>query len=105
MIYKTWDAFSATALAYPQQMTAVDTWAGSDTSLILPSISPTEDEGTRLATIMNEVTTYTDEMFSKFIMGKTPLTEFDNYVNTVKKMKIDDALKIEQDALDRFNKR
>ena len=105
LIIKSWDAYVQTTLTYPQQVLAADTWANNDMSLLLPQISTTADESTRLANIMSEVKSYTDEMFNKFVIGQIQLTEFDNYVNTIKKMKIEDVLKIQQDALDRYNKR
>lgn len=41
-------------------------------------------------------------MVTKFIMGVEPLDKFDEYVNEMKKMKIEDAIAIYQKALDRY---
>jgi putative aldouronate transport system substrate-binding protein len=38
-------------------------------------------------------------------MGKESLDSFDNYIQTLKDMGIDEALKIEQAAFDRYNSR
>jgi putative aldouronate transport system substrate-binding protein len=46
-----------------------------------------------------------NEMTLKFIMGQEPISNFDNYVAQIKQMGIDSAIKIKQDALERFNKR
>ena len=45
---------------------------------------------------------YQNEMVTKFIMGVEPLDKFDEYVNEMKKMKIEDAIAIYQKALDRY---
>lgn len=93
-------------LTYPEQQEAVKTWIGSsDPSLLLPPITPTAEESQRMASIMTEVTTYVDEMFNKFVMGQEPIENFDKYVESIKKMGIDEATKIQQAALERFNSR
>jgi putative aldouronate transport system substrate-binding protein len=51
---------------------------------------------------MTDVNTYSDEMVLKFILGAEPLSNFDNYVAQLKKLGIDDAVKITQTAYDRF---
>jgi putative aldouronate transport system substrate-binding protein len=38
-------------------------------------------------------------------MGAEPIENFDKYVKTLKSMGIDDAIKIQQAALERYNKR
>lgn len=93
-------------LKYPDQLKAVETWAGSSTfDRRVPKITATPDESTQLATIMNEINTYVDEMFLKFVMGQEPIEKFDGYVEQIRKMKIDEALTIQQSALERYNKR
>jgi len=54
---------------------------------------------------MSEINTYTDEMLLKFIMGNESLDKFDAYVERLKQMKIDDAIAIQQAALERYNQR
>lgn len=93
-------------MQYPDQVKAVETWAASSTfEARLPKITATPEESSKLASIMSEVNTYVDEMFLKFIMGQEPLDKFDSYVEQVRKMKIDEALTIQQSALERYNKR
>lgn len=92
-------------LTLPQQKEGIKTWAAADDSKELPSITPTADESSKMASIMNEVNTYKDEMIFKFIMGQESIDNFDKYVQNIKNMKIDDTLKIEQAALDRYNSR
>lgn len=93
-------------MKYPDQVAAVKTW--SESSFFdrrVPKITATAEESAQLANIMNEVYTYVDEMFLKFVFGTESIDKFDDYVAQVKKMKIDEALKIQQNALERYNNR
>ncbi len=91
---------------YPQQNDAVEQWQKNDyLQYMLPPLTPTPDESTQLAKIMNEINTYQDEMTVKFIMGTEPLKNFDQYVSVVQKMGIDRAIGLYQIALVRYNKR
>lgn len=54
---------------------------------------------------MSAIDVYRNEMTLKFIMGIEPLENFDSYLEQLDKMGINDALAIQQAALDRFNAR
>jgi putative aldouronate transport system substrate-binding protein len=93
-------------LKYPDQVLAVKNWSGSsDFSSRLPTTTPSPEESSKLATIMNEINVYTDEMLMKWLMGQASMDQWDSYVAQVKKMGIDQALDIQRAALARFNKR
>lgn len=98
-------AFLQVQMVLPQQREAQKYWGAADHSLILPPVSPNATEAARLAAIMTEVNTYVDEMFDKFVMGLEPLSKFDEYTGNLKRMKIDEAIAVNQAALDRYNKR
>lgn len=68
----------------------------------MPPVSLTAEEGDELAKILTTTDVYQNEMVTKFIMGVEPLDKFDEYVNEMKKMKIEDAIAIYQKALDRY---
>ncbi|NOU66086.1 ABC transporter substrate-binding protein [Paenibacillus sp. LMG 31461] len=89
----------------PAQRDAQKTWANADHSKQMPGVSLTADESSKTASIMNDVKTYRDEMFNKFVMGAEPIENFDKYVQTMKSMGIEEAVKARQAALDRFNTR
>lgn len=92
--------------ALPQQMDAIETWVKTDAKdYLLPPITPTSEESQEFATIMNEINTYKEEMFLKFLFGDESLDAFDEYVNTIKSMGIDRAIEIQQNALERYNNR
>lgn len=90
---------------YPAQLEAGAAWSKASSDRALPSITPTLEESKRLSLIMTEVKTYADEMFLKFIFGNEPLSNFDAYLARLKQMKIDEAVGIQQTALERYTKR
>lgn len=54
---------------------------------------------------MNDINTFKDEMYLKFIMGQEPLDNFDKYVKTIEGMGLQEAIQIQQNALERYNQR
>ncbi|AZT91287.1 extracellular solute-binding protein [Caldicellulosiruptor changbaiensis] len=90
-------------MMYPQQKEAVEKWGQVKNDRVLPPLSFTDDESKRLANIMNTVNTYYDEMFLKLMTGKS--TNVDAFVKTLKRMNIDQAIKIYQAAYERYKKR
>ena len=56
---------------------------------------------------MNDITTYTDEMITKFVLGTEALNDasWNAYVSNIKRMNIDRAIAIQTAALDRYKKR
>ena len=93
-------------MQYPDQVNAAKTWAtSSDFSWRLPQIAPTAEESSKIAAIMTELNTYTDEMLLKFVMGQAGLDQWDSYVAQIKKMRVDEALAVQKAALDRYYKR
>lgn len=90
-------------MVYPAQKDAVSKWNQVKNNRLLPPLSFTDSESKRLANIMNTVNTYYDEMFLKIMTGK--FTNINAFVNNLKRMNIDQAIKIYQDAYERFQKR
>lgn len=91
-----------------QQKDAVELFSKySDNTLevSIPPISLTTEESNEYSKIMNDITTYRDEMFIKFVMGAEPIDNFDKFVEQIKKFDIDRAIEIQQDAVDRYNAR
>lgn len=89
-------------MAFPWQMPAAETWAQSSTERVLPPVTPTPQESRRLAQLLSEINTYRDETVARFIMGRIPLSQFDNYIAQMEAMGIREAIAIYQAALDRY---
>lgn len=92
-------------MKYPEQLDSLDTWSKAKNQLQLPLMTLTADESKKLASIMNDINTFSDEMIVKFIMGEEPIGNFQQYVDKLKKFGIEDAVKIQQSAFDRYSKR
>jgi putative aldouronate transport system substrate-binding protein len=71
----------------------------------MPPITIPEADAQRVASISNEVTTYTNEMMLKFIIGQEPLSNYSKFIEQLKKLGLEEEIKIRQKALDAYNKR
>lgn len=91
--------------AKPEQQDAVKNWMNAENKKQLPPLTPTSEESSKYATIMNDVNTYLDQMITKFIMGAEPMENYDKFTAKLKSMGIEDAVKLKQAQLDRFNAR
>lgn len=84
---------------------AMNKWTKAGADYVIPPVTLTPEENERYSEIMGDIDTYRDEMVLKFITGKEPISKFDSYVEQLKKMKIEEAIKIYQAALGRYNNR
>ncbi len=92
--------------ALPQQQDALKVWGSTDAANYnLPPLTPTQDESTQYAKIINDVNTYVNEYTLKVIMGSDTTDNFDKYIEQLKKLNIDKAIEIQQSAYDRYDKR
>lgn len=90
----------------PQQLQSLEAWCdekGNASSL--PLITYTSDESDTVATVMNEVKSFVDEMTMKFIVGVEPIENFDKFVETIEKLDINEIIEIQKKAVDRYNAR
>ena len=73
---------------------------------MMPNITMTSDEANRYATIMGDVETFVGEKTTAFILGSESIEDgWDSYVESLKGMNIEEAISLQQAALDRFNAR
>ena len=87
----------------PSSAVMCDVWASTDTSYMLPvSLSFTSEERTRLSQIMANVNSCMYEYTTAFITGIKSFDNYKEYLNTLKKNKIDEAVQIYQNAYDRY---
>jgi len=88
------------------QKDALEKWSdNNDLDHRMPQITLTKEEASKNSKIMSDVSSYCNENMVKFILGTKSLDEFDDYMATLKSMGIEDAIKIQQDAYNRFIKR
>jgi len=73
-----------------------------DGQYVLPPLRLTLEESKARSKIMADVDTYVSEMVLKFIIGEEPLSNFDNFVNRIKELNIDEAVQITQKAYERY---
>jgi len=65
-------------------------------------VSVSTEDSARYTSILNDANTFINESVAKFITGVTPLSEFDNFIETLKNMRIEEAIEIKQAAYDRY---
>ncbi len=90
---------------YPGQYEAGEIWGQASSELDMPPLTPTDKESSEVATIMNNVTTYRDEMIGNIIMGRVDLSTYDGVVEEAKKMRIEEVVAVYNTALERYNAR
>lgn len=87
----------------PEQIEGRKNWLACENEILMPPVTPTMEEASEFATIMNDVQTYYWEQATKIIMGEVDLDEgYDAMVATLKGMGIDRATELRQAALDRY---
>ena len=70
----------------------------------VPALKFTDEEKSTITSVYEgEIKTYLDESLDAFITVKKPLSEFEDFVAQMKKMGIEDILKIYNDAFQRYN--
>jgi len=62
----------------------------------------TAEEIDQLTALQSDIHTYVEEMRVKFVIGEEPLSNWDNYVNTIQKMGLDELMKIYEKAYERW---
>jgi putative aldouronate transport system substrate-binding protein len=88
------------------QIEGMKVYAQGSTERAMPMIAIEANDAPRLASIQNEVVTYMREMLAKFIMGQSNIDQqFDSYVKTVESLGLNDAIEIQQRAVERYYKR
>lgn len=89
----------------PEQKNSIEVWKQPENKIQKPVLALTADESSKYSSIMNDINTFYSEKTTKFIMGVEPLDKFDDFVKTLQGMGIEEAIQIQQAALDRYNNR
>lgn len=90
-----------------QAKDAVANWADANSRAHkVPAITPSQEESSEFASIMNDINTYVLEMYSKFVLGQADIdAEYDNFIKTLNDFGLERALEIEQSAYERYQNR
>jgi len=89
----------------PEQQDSLKVWAEPSNERRMPPVTQTQDESKKFASIMNDVNTLRDQAVIKTIVGQAAVSDWDGVVAQLKQLGIDDAVKMRQAALDRYNAR
>lgn len=91
---------------YAAQNEAVATWSDNEMGKHkLPLFALNEEENDALSTRITELDTFANEMKYAFITGNKPISEFDEYVEQLKAMGVDEVIATYGVALERYNNR
>ena len=78
---------------------------GADYAYTMPAVSLTTEESDIYTSTYNDINTYVSETVLLFINGDKPLDEFDEFVENIRNLGIQDCLDCQQAAYDRYLKR
>ena len=86
------------------QLNAIEIWNETDDSLNFPSfISFTVEEQETISGIFADIETYVDEQYTMFLIGSLNYEDdFEDFVNTLYDMGLQDVIDVYQDAYDRY---
>jgi putative aldouronate transport system substrate-binding protein len=91
---------------YPQkQMPAMEGWSDFTVKKGLPRLTFTSEESRKIADLGTSISSRVDEMAIKFIMGQVPFSDWDKYVKEINDLGVQEVVKINQTAYDRYLKR
>ncbi|HLQ72488.1 MAG TPA: ABC transporter substrate-binding protein, partial [Bacillota bacterium] len=68
-----------------------------------PSFAYTEEENNVLSTTGSDIEKYVEEMRDKFIVGEVPFSEWDDYVEEIKKMDLESYMDVQRAAYERYS--
>ena len=91
---------------HPNQREAITLLTQATVERAMRPLSPSSDESARLARIVNEMDTYRRERFARFVLGQEDIeANWNNYISTLNSMGLQEAIEINQRALERYYRR
>ena len=97
--------YQMTLYGTDEAVTVRKTWSNSTLPSTMPPYVVPADLSSDYATIGNDLQTYVDEMYVKFVMGLESLDNFEAFRDQLRKMGVENYLSIAQTALDNYNAR
>ena len=93
-------------MIYPEQINALKVWNETDMKEhLLPVLLPNEEEAAEINSLMNNIKSYIDEMYIKYMLGAESLESYDTYMSHLKELGIERVLEIYQGVYDRYQAR
>ncbi len=90
----------------PEQKKALEVWSDNDADKTqLPRLLLTTEESDRIARIKSDLDTYTSESFMSFILGTMSIDDYDEYLNQLKSIGVDEYVQVYQEAYERYKTR
>ena len=77
----------------------------TDFAYTMPTVSLTTEESESYTALYNDIDTYVSENFLLFINGDTPMSEFDNFVQRIYDLGLEECIGYQQAAYDRYLQR
>ncbi len=101
---KMLDGMSHDYHKYPEEQGVIlATWRDNNMAEhIMPPVTLTPDEAMEYSSIYTEIDTYMKEQIAKFIIGTSPLSDYDNFRNTLSALGMERMIELEQTAYDRY---
>jgi putative aldouronate transport system substrate-binding protein len=90
---------------FNNQKEAYALWSQPTNEKLMPNVAPTIDESRGFSRVMTAINTRMDEVFAKVFTGAEPMSTWDKFQDELKTLGVDEALKVQQAALERYNKR
>lgn len=86
-----------------EQKRSLEIWADTNAEkYLLPPITHTLEETDEITSIQNDIDTYVNEMYYKFMVGVEPLDNFDKYQKQLEALGIKKLLEVKQNAYERY---
>ena len=80
-------------------------WDADETSLALPQVTMTEEEGNEYNPIFAQIQTLVQEKTVAYIMGTESMDTYDDFLSSLQSLNIERCIEIQQAAFDRYNAR
>lgn len=90
---------------YPQQKQAIQTWMDTEEQKHMLNVyrPASMEENNEYSTLLNDVTTYKNDMVAKFILGIESLDNFDAFVRRLKDLGAERIVEIRQNSYNTLN--
>lgn len=100
------DAYIPMVTTLPEQSVALERWLDADAGVNMHKITVAAENQADYNTIMNDVTTYVQEMYIRFVTGNADLNkEWETYVNTLNGMGLEAAVEFQKEAYSKYQAR